>query len=102
MMGFRSSLRLTAVLLVVLTFGLVFTACRQHGPELPKGVVASTDEGGFVGNAACVECHEKEFQAHKGSRHDITLRAMNRESLQVVSPPTGTVPLAGYAVEEKD
>ena len=95
--------RLVTGLLVGLSVALIFTACRQNTPaptQIVSSATAATSE--FLGNAACVECHKKEFEAHKGSHHDLTMRIPTRESLQNLVPPTGTVPLAGYSFEEQN
>src|SRR5687768_11642568 len=81
---------------------LLAVSCRQNAPEpAPKITPSSVVESQYVGNAACAECHAEAFTAHKGSRHDLTLRPVSRESLGEIAPPTGTVPLAGYSVEEQ-
>src|SRR5262245_2879150 len=98
-MGFVGRLRQVVMLLIVGSIALLIAACRSTTPPAPNVAAAASTETEFVGNTACVECHQKEFEAHKGTRHDITLRPATRESLGEIAPPTGTVPLAGYTME---
>lgn len=94
--------RFFAGVLAGFTVALLAASCRPNTPEPAARTSATLAEREFVGNEACRECHEKEFRDHQGTYHDLTLRPANRERLGVVAPPTGTVPLAGYSLEERN
>ncbi len=55
----------------------------------------------FAGNDACLPCHEREYKAHHNSFHDTSLRPATISGLGPATPPTGVVPLAGYAIDAK-
>lgn len=90
------------VLLTLLSAALLVAAgCTHH--DAPITVKAASDERSeFVGNAACAECHAGEFKAHHGSRHDRSLQPATRAALGRLMPGLGVVPLAGYALAERE
>src|ERR1043166_711238 len=81
-----------AVAAIVCTAALiVISGCsgpaRQDPQPAAETTIAAAD---FVGNAACEECHEQEFKAHKGSRHDVTLH-LAEDGLGRLAPPVGRI-----------
>jgi hypothetical protein len=83
--------------LLIATVGLVVAAGCQKPSQRPTEA-ASIAAQGFLGSAACAECHAGECRAVAASRHAHTLRGATREGLADVAPPQGAVPLAGYAI----
>ncbi|HLJ57444.1 MAG TPA: multiheme c-type cytochrome, partial [Chthonomonadaceae bacterium] len=78
--------------------GLLALAGCVHGARPPEPAKLAVTAG-FVGNAACAQCHAAECRSVAGSRHAKTMHAATREALGPIAPPGGPVPLAGYAVE---
>ncbi len=67
------------------------SALSTLGHELP-GTAASTDIAdtqGYVGNAACADCHQKEFKDHGDSNHAHALHLMTPDDLGTSAPPPG-------------
>ncbi len=91
-----------ALLLTLLSVALLLLAGCTHR-DTPTTVKPASDERSeFVGNKACAECHTAEFKSHQGSRHDRSLQAATRAALGSLTPDLGVVPLAGYAMAERD
>jgi predicted CXXCH cytochrome family protein len=81
---------------------LLATACIPH-PESASPSISQTadpDSDQFVGNAACAECHQSEFDLHRGTRHANTIHPADPRSLGSQSPPTGPIPNSIYAIRE--
>lgn len=54
-----------------------------------------------VGDAACKPCHDTIFQQHRVSPHALTLQAMDRADLGLVTPPVGPIPHSQFAIERQ-
>lgn len=86
---------------------LLMASCARQSAEPEKQsvmapVTGPASPGGlseYAGNDACAGCHQKEFDKHHGSRHAMTLRPMNRESIGAQAPPSGSVPGTNYVME---
>jgi hypothetical protein len=92
---------------------LIFVACANDSNLLPpqppaqqqpqpglQAVSAAVE--GYLGNDACKGCHLKEFNDHANSRHALSLRLVDRESLKEQSPSPGEIPNTVYQWQEKD
>jgi len=89
-------------ILAPMAFLLLAAACSPHresaSPSIAQTVGPDPDQ--FVGNAACAECHQSEFDLHRVSRHANTLRPADPHSLGTMAPPTGPIPNSAYAIRE--
>lgn len=56
-------------------------------------------ESAYIGNDACKPCHVAEFESHHLSRHATTMHPALCTALGKLAPPTGVVPLGGFAVQ---
>jgi len=92
--------RLLALLLLAAS-AVLFVAAGCRTPA-PPSAIAPIVASGFVGNAACADCHATECRSMAATRHAHTLREATRSALGELSPPLGPVPLAGYEIAERN
>src|SRR5258708_39493171 len=83
---------LTACTLAV----LIVAGCSK--PPQKTSITPLALPNSYVGNAACQECHTREFAEHEGSAHDMTLRFADAKSLGAQIPPTGVIASTKYEV----
>lgn len=88
--------------LSALIFAALTLPSCQSPAEPPAPKVDESDIAGFVGNAACAECHKQEALEHKGAHHDLTLRPMTRAELGDLAPPAGPIPDSNNVLVEQD
>ncbi len=85
---------------------LLLLAAGCGGPKAsvptPRTSSPPAEEAVYVGNAACAECHRAEFDPHHASRHALTLRRADRQSLGPLAPPTGPIPNTPYEIAAAD
>jgi hypothetical protein len=62
----------------------------------PAPVVLAAAPGGYLGNDACADCHAKEVEEHRHTRHAQTLRFVDPESLGTQAPEPGPIPDSNY------
>src|SRR5437588_357509 len=79
---------------------LLLASCTAKSPTVSASLQPAVSTNSFVGNEECRGCHAAEFEAHHGSRHDITLRPMDRESLGSQSPEPGKIGNSGYELTD--
>lgn len=91
-----------ALALALLSAALLALAGCTHLHDSPTVKPPSEEKSDFVGNVACAECHASEFKSHRGSRHDRSLQPATRAALGSLTPALGVVPLAGYALTERE
>ncbi len=85
---------------VVLLLGGCFGGVQR--PSAPPVYAVLDERSQFAGNTACAECHRAEFDLHKASRHAITMRVADRQSLGNLTPPLGPIPNSDYALREHE
>lgn len=90
--SFRESL---ALFLSVGTILLVVIAGCGHQEEPVEDYISVGK--GYLGNTACMDCHQKEFEQHRNSNHATTMREVNAESMGKFMPKPG--PLEGTDME---
>jgi len=88
-------------LLAPLLCVLLIAGCKGTNNSGSSVVTQTAMDPNFAGNEACLPCHEREYKAHHNSFHDTSLRPANVAGLGPAKPPTGIVPLAGYAIDSK-
>ncbi len=88
--------RIYLSLFVMATISLIVAAgCIDRSKHTP---VITVVENHYVGNAACRECHKKEFDLHHGSNHDLTLRVADASALGNLTPPVGRIDATKYEI----
>ena len=55
----------------------------------------------FVSNAACAECHPREFKDHIATNHAHTLRLAGGNGLGDLAPPAGPIPGTKYTIKRE-
>lgn len=76
---------------------LIAAGCQQREPQVSRQV-----ETGFLGNAACANCHPHEFDLHKGSHHNVTMRKVDKESMGTLWPKIGPIKGTDLEIFETD
>ena len=76
---------------------VLLAACRDKRPTVSKTQPIQVANS-FVGNEDCRECHPNAFEEHRDSRHNMTLRRMDRQELGKQSPPVGKIPNSAYSL----
>src|SRR5579871_5848267 len=95
------SSRWTLCLLLAATLCMVLlTSCLHHAdtPVPPPVTPAPT----FVGNAACMSCHQEEFHQQSHSRHAQTLHLASPQGLGNLAPPQGKIPGTDFVISLQD
>ena len=66
--------------LYYLLLTITFLSCNKDPKKagyVEKSTVSSIHSDGYVGDAACISCHKKEFELWKGSHHDLAMQPAN-------------------------
>jgi predicted CXXCH cytochrome family protein len=82
------SLLVVACLAAVVIAGIAYFVLAPHAPvPLPAQSVAKSEterapvHANFVGAAACMQCHQNEFKAWTGSRHQLAMQSANESTV---------------------
>lgn len=70
---------------------ILLAACGKQGAEAPRNAPAKPVASAFLGDASCVECHKKEIESHKNSRHANALRLVTDEGMKGDIPSAGDI-----------
>ena len=85
--------RLYIVCLTLFTLGLICAAgCNK------RMWIGQTVDQGFMGDAACAECHPKEFKVHQLTSHAHTFRSVNASTMGADLPNPGPILDTGLSV----
>lgn len=95
-MHFSFSLRGYAALVLGLSTALLLAIAGCGGHDDPFAPLM--EDKGYLGNAACESCHQAAFDAHKGSRHALTIRPVDKENMGRYLPKEGPIKGSDLAI----
>lgn len=81
----------------------VIAGCLSKPSETKPNAASQPNSASvFVGNTACAECHRMEFDAHRQSRHALTMAVVSKQSLGDMAPQEGKFEGTEFILKQKD